>query len=131
QDKNPRHLWPDLGDSPARQTTPRPAHPAAPRQPTAPRGSARSPSLVAGVCFLRLLGTLRRFRLGTRLRLRRGLGPLLPVLLLLASPLVIGDVEPGAFENKTRPARHLPLCPPAAPGALPPTLLVHPRRELL
>src|SRR2546421_9563611 len=109
---------------------PRRARPAAPRHPPAPRRSARAPSLVAGVCFL-FLGALGRFRLGARLRFRRGLGPLLPVLLLLTGPLVIGDVEAGAPEDKTRPAGDLPLRLPAAHGALLPTLVVHRRKELL
>src|SRR5437016_1046149 len=101
------------------------ARPAAPRHPPAPRRSARAPSLVAGVCFLFLFGALGRLRLG------RGLGPLLPVLLLLTGPLVVGDVETRALEDKTRPAGDLPLRLPAAHGALLPTLVVHRRKELL
>src|SRR6266550_1649549 len=76
-------------------------------------------------------GALGRLRLGARLRLRRGLGPLLPVLLLLTGPLVVGDVETRALEDKTRPAGDLPLRLPAAHGALLPTLVVHRRKELL
>src|SRR5437879_3727202 len=94
----------DRGDARAQCPTPRRALPAAPRHPPAPRGSPRAPSLVAGVCFLLLaLGAFGRFRLDRGLRLRQGLGLLVPLRLLLTGPLVIGDVEAGAFEDKARP----------------------------
>src|SRR2546430_10006119 len=57
--------------------------------------------------------------------------PIFPVLLLLTGPLVVGDVETRALEDKTRPAGDLPLRLPAAHGALLPTLVVHRRKELL
>src|SRR5437773_574246 len=55
----------------------------------------------------------------------------LPLRLLLTGPLVIGDVEAGAFEDKARPPGDLPLRLPAAHGALLPTFVVHRRKEFL